>query len=240
MILITKLLLAHLIGDFLLQPTSWVKAKEEKKLKAWQLYLHALIHGLLALLVVWDWQFWNWALFIAGIHLVIDASKVIFQRDSTKRLFFFVDQLFHLVSIYLIVIYSQNLDFPIAAVTNEKNILLLTLVLLLTQPTSIAIRVFISKWTPHTGDDDAESLQSAGKYIGIIERLFVFAFVLAAQWEAIGFLIAAKSIFRFGDLKEAKDRKLTEYILIGTLVSFGIAILTGLIYLRATTSLTSQ
>jgi hypothetical protein len=41
-------------------------------------------------------------------------------------------------------------------------------------------------------------------------------------------LIAAKSVFRFGDLKESKDRKLTEYILIGTLLSFAMAIITAL------------
>jgi hypothetical protein len=46
------------------------------------------------------------------------------------------------------------------------------------------------------------------------------------------FLLAAKSIFRFGDLKKVKDRKLTEYVLIGTLLSFGIAILVGLIALQ--------
>ena len=48
--------------------------------------------------------------------------------------------------------------------------------------------------------------------------------------EGVGFLIAAKSVFRFGDLSKAKDRKLTEYILIGTLLSFGLAILFGLCY----------
>ena len=58
---------------------------------------------------------------------------------------------------------------------------------------------------------------------------FVFYFVVSVNFEAIGFLLAAKSIFRFGDLKEAKDRKLTEYVLIGTLLSFGIALLTGIL-----------
>ncbi|MDK2969458.1 MAG: hypothetical protein PWQ65_561, partial [Bacteroidota bacterium] len=42
-------------------------------------------------------------------------------------------------------------------------------------------------------------------------------------------LVAAKSVFRFGDLKDSGNRKLTEYILIGTLLSFGIAIVTGMI-----------
>jgi hypothetical protein len=53
--------------------------------------------------------------------------------------------------------------------------------------------------------------------------------VATGHFEAIGFLIAAKSIFRFGDLKEAKDLKMTEYVLIGTLLSFGIATVISLI-----------
>jgi hypothetical protein len=61
-----------------------------------------------------------------------------------------------------------------------------------------------------------------------LERLFVSTFVLTGNWAAIGFLIAAKSVFRFGDLRESKSRKLTEYILIGTLLSFAIAIATSL------------
>jgi hypothetical protein len=73
-------------------------------------------------------------------------------------------------------------------------------------------------------------LQSAGQYIGIFERLLVFVFMITNEWQAVGFLLAAKSVFRFGNLQEAKDRKLTEYILIGTLLSFGIAILTGMGY----------
>ncbi|GAA4807218.1 hypothetical protein [Litoribaculum gwangyangense] len=39
------------------------------------------------------------------------------------------------------------------------------------------------------------------------------------------FLIAAKPVLCFGDLPKTKRRKLTEYILAGTLLSFGLAIL---------------
>jgi len=78
---------------------------------------------------------------------------------------------------------------------------------------------------------ESSGLKDAGKYIGILERLFVFFFVITNFWEGIGFLLAAKSIFRFGDLKEKNDVKLTEYILIGTLLSFGLAIVMGKVYL---------
>jgi len=97
---------------------------------------------------------------------------------------------------------------------------------------AIFMKMIMSNWTLNE-DSSNDSLRNAGKYIGILERLFVFGFIVLNQWQAIGLLIAAKSVFRFGDLSRSKDRKLTEYILIGTLLSFGLALVTGLIYQQA-------
>ncbi len=234
MIVIIKLLLAHTIGDFFLQPESWVKAKESKKLRAWQLYVHAGVHGVLSLIVIWEWKFAPWALLIAIVHLVIDAAKITFQTDKTKRMWFVTDQLLHLGSLYFIGVWSQDLMQVFEPLLSSKTLVIFTFALLLTRPTSILVKIIISKWTPHT--DDAASLASAGMYIGILERLLTFLFILFNQWQAVGFLIAAKSIFRFGDLREAKDRRLTEYVLIGTLLSFGLAIVAGLIAFALTFS----
>ena len=66
--------------------------------------------------------------------------------------------------------------------------------------------------------------------LGVLERLFIFVFIITNNWHGIGFLLTAKSVFRFGDLSKSDDRKLTEYILIGTLLSFGLALLIGLGY----------
>lgn len=230
MILLTKLLLAHMVGDFWLQPASWVEAKEKKRLKAYQLYLHVLLHGILIMVLVWDRAFLPWALLIAIAHGVIDAAKLLLQKDDTRRIYFFADQAVHLLSIYLIFCwYSGYSQFDVS-ILSESNFLLTAVVVFLTTPSSYFTKMFIAKWSPHTEDEAKKSLEEAGKYIGIFERLFVFAFVITHNWEAIGFLLTAKSVFRFGDLKEAGERKLTEYILIGTLLSFGIAILTGLLY----------
>jgi hypothetical protein len=106
--------------------------------------------------------------------------------------------------------------------------MLITGIVFLTNPVSFGVKIFISKWTPDPEGQDSASLQSAGKFIGIFERILVFVFIIINQWAAVGFLLAAKSIFRFGDLKEAKDRRLTEYVLIGTLLSFAAAIFTAL------------
>lgn len=230
MILFIKLVLAHLIGDFILQPASWVKAKEERKLKAWQLYAHILIHAVLIILIVQDANFWRWALLIAGTHLVIDGIKISIQRETTTRVLFFLDQALHLMIVFAVTCFYLDWT-PDFDLLNDQNVLLfITCLIFLMTPTSAAIKFFIARWTPHMTEGEDESLQSAGKYIGILERLFVFAFFASGHPEGVGFLIAAKSVFRFGDLKEAKSRKLTEYVLIGTLVSFGIAMIVGILF----------
>lgn len=228
MIIIVKLLLAHLLGDFLLQPTSWVLDKENKKHKSKYLYFHTLLHGILAWLFVGEISFGWFALALALSHGFIDFLKLEFQKKKTKRNWFVIDQILHLTTIVLITGLYKNLTVDFTVFNNQFWILI-TGILFLTKPSSIIIKNIISIWTPESKNKNDHSLENAGNYIGIFERLFVFCFILTGHFEAIGFLLAAKSIFRFGDLKEAKDRKLTEYVLIGTLLSFGLALLTGLL-----------
>ncbi|MFD2938691.1 DUF3307 domain-containing protein [Flavobacterium notoginsengisoli] len=229
MILFVKLLLAHLLGDFIWQPGSWVADKEIKKHKSIYLYVHIILHGLLAAILAGEIRFIPYAFLIAVTHGLIDWIKLNFQKKKNKRSWFVADQIAHILILIGVVLLYENKNIPDFWKNNEFWIFL-TGILLLTKPTSIFIKTIISIWAPESKIDNQDnSLIAAGNYIGILERLFVFGFILTNHFEAIGFLLAAKSIFRFGDLKEAKDRKLTEYVLIGTLISFGIAILAGLI-----------
>ena len=225
------LILAHLLGDFLLQPNSWVADKEGKKAGSIYLYIHVLIHIILAFIFLWNIQLWWIAATVGITHFLIDWAKLHFQTPKTKRTWFFVDQLLHVLVIALLSVfyfpYFQWGDF-----FNHDNLKLVTAIVFLTIPSSIIIKTLISIWTPVTVEHSklqTESLVNAGKYIGILERLLVFVFILVNHWEGVGFMIAAKSVFRFSDLAEAKQRKLTEYVLIGTLLSFGIAVLTGIL-----------
>lgn len=67
---------------------------------------------------------------------------------------------------------------------------------------------------------DPESLPRGGRLIGRLERAMIMMLVVAGQPDGIGFLIAAKSLLRFGDLAQDKDRRISEYVIIGTLASF--------------------
>ncbi len=228
--ILLKLLLAHLIGDFFLQPQKWVQEKEKKKLKSPKLYIHILIHIVLLIVFLWDISLWPYVVTIGITHLLIDGAKLVFQKKKTKRLLFFIDQLLHVLVIFGCYFFYSNDAFYFGALITENNLLLLTCLAFLTIPVSIIMKTIFLKWNISELTKNNESLKDAGKYIGILERVLVFIFIILNHWEAVGFLITAKSVFRFGDLKESKDRQLTEYILIGTLISFGIAITTGIIY----------
>lgn len=66
---------------------------------------------------------------------------------------------------------------------------------------------------------------AVGRAIGFLERVFAITLVLVDRWEALGLLVAAKSLARF---KELDDRARAEYYLVGTLVSLLGATLTAL------------
>lgn len=225
MILLLKLILAHLLGDFILQPESWVAQKEMKRHRSPHLYLHVVIHGLLTYALVWDPSFWLPVLVIVATHFVIDLAKLNFQNSNNRPLWFALDQGLHLLVIGVIWYLWEQPRIDVAGtVPLEFVLILLTAALFLTGPSSVIIKTTISQWTPDTFYTVSSSLPDAGKFIGFLERLLVFTFILYDHWEAVGFLLAAKSVFRFGNLKESHDRKLTEYVLIGTLLSFAIAI----------------
>lgn len=75
--------------------------------------------------------------------------------------------------------------------------------------------------------DDDTGLKRGGRIIGYAERLLIYVFVLAHAPTAIGFLVTAKSIFRFGEVTDGSRRKHAEYVIIGTLVSFAYAVTTA-------------
>lgn len=230
MMLFVKIILAHILGDFFLQSRRSIEQKRRLKWLSPHLFLHTVIHFVLVLLIA-GWQLWPQALIIAVAHYVIDGCKLQFETAANRQTLFFVDQLAHIAVIIAVVWYTAGIP---GYHFESQHLVLITFILLLTRPTSFFISHAMSHWNDRiTADEEAQkSLPNAGQFIGIIERLLIFAFIVIGQWGAIGFLMAAKSIFRFGDLTRARDRRLTEYILIGTFLSFGIAIGAGIMYTR--------
>lgn len=232
-LILLQLLLAHILTDFVLQPGSWIEHKREFKAKSYFLLIHSLLAGLLSLLFLQQLSLWYIALFISGTHYLIDLWKLNQESDNLK--YFLLDQIFHLIMIliaWLYLIEGFELIIPfLAAIINSPQFLAITAAyLFVIFPTGFLIGKATKRWHSEIETDFLNnSLEAAGKYIGIFERILVLTFILTDNFSAIGFLIAAKSILRFSDKSESGARKQTEYVLIGTLMSFAITIIIGLL-----------
>ncbi|MBX5438176.1 MAG: DUF3307 domain-containing protein [Thermoflavifilum sp.] len=227
--LFISLLVAHWLADFFLQPASWVKAKEDRGWAAPQFYAHLLVHVLLLWLLSRRLDFWPWALGLGLVHGGIDWGKETVRQHGHLPAggLFLADQLLHLASLWMAARWYLHQPWLEASWVQPSVIVWMAAMLFLTLPCSVWIRVWIARWTPQVRDK--ASLLHAGQWIGMLERMLILWFVVLGQWQGVGFLFAAKSIFRFGDLKEAHDRQLTEYVMVGTLLSFTLAIATGLL-----------
>lgn len=231
-----RLLCAHIVADFYLQSHKMCMCKMQ--LRIWNGWIcqvgHAFVHGLLAYVFVMDWTNWLIPVVVLVSHLIIDIlkdlclSKTQYQtnvvRSNWECGLFFVDQALHLLMLWLLV---KNINIvENTVISNALNTKILSYVvvgLIVLKPTSILIGKFTSRW-----DNDlymTKGLLNAGMWIGYAERVLALTFVLLGTYEALGFLIAAKSLLRF----QETDTKRTEYVLIGTLFSFGVAILLGII-----------
>lgn len=228
-IILIKLIAAHLVGDFILQTDKLCadKFSNNKAFRYRALSVHALVHAALAYLFVAQWNNWAVPLVIGASHFLIDLVKTHFKRKDLVG--FVCDQLAHYcVIVVLWLIVFANHDYNQAAKILSANFWLITTTYIAVLcPTSVLIKSFIEyeKWLP--ADASLKGLPNAGKWIGYLERILILTFVFTSNIEGVGFLLAAKSVFRFGELSKAKDIKTTEYVLIGTFTSFTIAILLG-------------
>jgi len=228
-----RILIAHIITDFFIQPDRWIIEKKEKTWKSKYLYFHVLLTGLLAWILLWDWQLWYIALGIAISHLLIDLYKLVFCDDNLMC--FVIDQIFHLLVLIAAALIITE-DFKIInkfldTIFSPNGLLTIAGYLIVTTPLGYFIGKATKRWQSELTNNEADrdSLKDAGIWIGILERILVVTFVLFNQLQAIGFLIAAKSILRFSDKSEHNPRKQTEYVLIGTLLSFTMALFFGLL-----------
>ena len=116
MVSLKLLLIAHLIGDFFLQP---VKLVEQKKNSIKGLIIHTIIYTLMIVLVLLlfgnIWEIIFWTLFILVSHSLIDYFRIKFTKKFNNNDFsfwsFIIDQFIHvllLVTISLVI--KSNLN----------------------------------------------------------------------------------------------------------------------------------
>ena len=232
-----RLLCAHVIADFYLQSHEICMHKMQlltRKGRICQIG-HAFVHGLLAYIFVSDWTNWHLPLLVFVSHLIIDVlkdiclSKMQYQPNDIKSnwecVLFFIDQALHILVIWVLLKFVNIAEHTVMCsnILDTKVLSCIIVYLIVLKPTSILIGKFTQRW--QTILLDSKGLHDAGMWIGYAERVLALTFMLLGTYEALGFLIAAKSLLRF----QETDTKRTEYVLIGTLLSFGVAVLLGVI-----------
>lgn len=234
--LVVTMLLAHLISDFLLQTSRFIKNKK----KIFWMALHSLIHGIIVYVFLANWSEWRVPAIIIVSHFLIDLGKTRIKQDTLPV--FLVDQLLHLTVIALIIgliLVPESMTpywFTVLPDFALQVIVVFIALILLIPTGGIMIGYFVHPFQNQIRDHykkidkkPVEGLKDGGKVIGWLERALIFLFVLSGQFAGIGFLVAAKSVFRFGEFKESENRKEAEYIIIGTFASFLYAILVSIL-----------
>lgn len=220
-------LAAHILADFFFQNDRLATEKNALGFRSPFLKWHALIVFALSWLFSFRWLFVFGSLTIAITHYLIDGLKPRWSHHRLVRKYaFFIDQFLHVgVIIAVLAIYFMYLGiWPEMDDLRDVGWYLVGLAYLVClKPSNIFIKeVFNAYDISVPGNDD---LPNAGKLIGVLERILVLTFILMGQLDAVGFLIAAKSILRFKN----DDSLKAEYVLIGTLLSFGIAVIMGVL-----------
>lgn len=220
--------IAHLLADFTLQPQRWCNKKEKKIFTSYHIY-HILIVFSTSYILSFDVGFWKAALLLTFLHFLIDVLKSWIILRARIKYIFFIDQLLHLITIAgIVLLYDSFYGINFLFAMETTTLAVIAGFLLCAKPTNIIIKFVLQAFAIETPADDpndseGKSLPNAGKLIGITERFLALALILLGQYEAVGLIIAAKSILRF------RETKKSEYVLVGTLLSFGIATLTGIL-----------
>jgi hypothetical protein len=233
MLTLLQWIAAHLFVDFVLQSKKLVQQKKEYKAASWFLYVHCLIQAAFVYLLSPDKSLWIIPVIIFITHYLIDLWKL-YQKETAVT--FIADQFLHMFVLIIVwMIFFQSVNWINVVITkaliNYDFWLIVTAYLFTIFPLAYLLGYATQRWRKdieQNGERSATSLSEAGKWIGVFERILVLTFVINNHFEGIGFLIAAKSILRFNDIKGDNMRKEAEYILIGTLMSFASSIIIGI------------
>jgi hypothetical protein len=238
------LVVAHVIGDFLLQNERMARAKERR-------WSALLLHGLLvfgahvALLAPFlDGGLAAGLLVLAAVHVATDAvrSRALGTWGASLAAFF-TDQVLHVAAAVVLWRILVSIDalagarwldggewveryarWSVAAAAYVFN----------TAGGTRIVRGILMRFprAVPSGADEAGGEYAMGRVIGCLERYIALTLVLFGQWAALGFILVAKSIARFPEFRRRSDKDFAEYYLIGTLTSVFVALVSGALLRR--------
>jgi hypothetical protein len=246
--LFLALYFAHLLTDFLFQTRRMVDGKKRGGPPGY--LAHGAVYYLSTLLmtaavipeVLFSGRFQAGFIGLVAIHLLIDIGKMSLTGSGRVRdgvTAFLVDQALHLLTVWLAACWISRTSMWIGdaallvALRGVSNgMLLLAIVYILVMFAGGYLIGYLTR--PFLADvklqdETGPQLQTAGMYIGWLERFLILTAVLLRSPATIGLILTAKSIVRYPEMKSIR---FAEYFLIGTLLSLTEALLGGLFLLH--------
>jgi hypothetical protein len=245
------LLLAHVLGDFVLQRTAVVNNKADRPVAAYA--EHGLVHLFLmvgALAAFTTAPVIRFSTLVALVvltivHIALDITKQHLTTDGrgSPAWLFAWDQVLHVVTVAAVAAYlapPSLRDLQTSWAWASDTVLVVTLgytvvVFGAGYFNGVLLRPLSTPIETREGTEPGQpvgmpgGLQRAGLLIGFFERFLIMTAVLVNSPAGVGLVIAAKSVFRFGEARS--DRRAAEYFLIGTFVSVTEAVIGGVLVL---------
>ena len=233
------LLIAHLVGDFVVQRGAVIDGKRAGRGAAFA--EHGAWH--LACLVSAWWLFAPVGIDvfkIAGAFVIIVVSHLLadwvkYRAPSDHAIIAFVlDQAFHLGVLLLAawwLIGRPDWFGPLTEVWQSASVnvgWLTVAYLVVVVVCGWFNRLLLDSLLPGT-DGEQQGLARAGLFIGWLERFLMFSAFLVQAWAALGLVLAAKSVFRFESIRSQREN--AEYFVIGTLLSVSQVVVVGMLYM---------
>jgi hypothetical protein len=175
------LLLAHFLGDFVLQTDGMVRMRD----KLWFSSLHAGIHFLLMFLLAGPYRLlvWPYLLLLAFLHFIQDRIKnsIVNRRPDWLRVSFVIDQFLHYLTIGVVVWLLQDVIGLLPTMEKPVWVIIAIVYLLVTYVWFITERVF------YLSDTDYLQNINTTKYSRMLSRGgLVSIFLVIQAWMTSG------------------------------------------------------
>lgn len=225
--MIMAMILAHLVGDYILQ---WDALARRKSIDI----RGVILHGAIVLVVTWlfamaiDPSWWAGVLFISLTHFVIDAVQVYYKPPIPPLARFTVDQLLHFTMIFLALaaggyLTLQTLGQDLAAnATAMPWLTAVTFYAFITMPAWVLLKFAVYAAVKRAPPDFPAQ---PSKYVGITERVLIATFVASGQVLLVPLATLPRLVTAW---PQAKQNQLDRVYVAEFLASACLAVATGI------------
>lgn len=254
--ILNLMLMSHLLCDFIFQNGKMITLRFSKNLyyEIKGNFFHCIMHLVFMIFILFLFKkidmlkevyfIISFEIFI--MHFIIDEMKSIIIKFKSSMensiILFLLDQIIHFICILVIVehyygtVFYKIQYYPFNIKIFDRILILINIFFICT----FEVGIFIKKFIAHINLNKYRSLidrnfvilnkktgiDNGGFTIGILERMFIILVISFREPLMVGFVLTAKSIARF---KKLDDESFAEYFLIGTFISFIMAIIGGVI-----------